>query len=446
MSAPFNCIIMGAAGRDFHNFQTFFRDRPDFRVRAFTANQIPFIEARAFPRQLAGPNYDADIPIYAESRLSELILELDIDFVFLAYSDLSHDDVMHKASLVQACGASFALLGPRHTQLSSQRPVIAITAVRTGAGKSPIAQMLGRHMSDAGYRVGIIRHPMPYGDLNRQTVERLATGDDLDKFQCTIEEREEYEPYLELGLVVFAGVDYAQILARAEAESDVILWDGGNNDFSFVRPGLSVVVVDALRPGHETAYYPGETNLRSADVLVINKVGEAKAALLAEVRHRLRQYNPTAQVIEGDLDIEADRPELIEGRRVLVVEDGPTLTHGGMTYGAGVVAARQYGAGELVDPRASAVGSIADIFSRYTNLQSVLPALGYSPQQCGELTETIEKSHAEVVIDASPARLDRLLELSLPVVRVRYQFRQVSGPQLTELVDRFVSDQEQSQP
>jgi predicted GTPase len=371
---------------------------------------------------------------------------LDIDFVFLAYSDLSHDEVMHKASRVQACGASFALLGPRHTQLVSQRPVIAITAVRTGAGKSPIAQMLGRHMSDAGYRVGIIRHPMPYGDLNRQTVERLATGDDLDKFQCTIEEREEYEPYLELGLVVFAGVDYAQILARAEAESDVILWDGGNNDFSFVRPGLSVVVVDALRPGHETAYYPGETNLRAADVLVINKVGQAKPALLAEVRHRLRQYNPTAQVIEGDLDIEADRPELIEGRRVLVVEDGPTLTHGGMTYGAGVVAARQYGAGELVDPRPSAVGSIADIFSRYTNLQSVLPALGYSPQQCGELTETIEKSHAEVVIDASPARLDRLLKLSIPVVHVRYQFRQVSGPQLTELVDRFVSDQEQSQP
>lgn len=341
MPGTFNCIIMGAAGRDFHNFQTFFRERPEFHVRAFTATQIPFIESRSFPRELAGENYDADIPIHLEGDLPELIQRLDIDFVFLAYSDLSHTDVMHVASLVQACGASFVLLGPQHTQLSSTKPVISVTAVRTGAGKSPISQMLGRHLTAVGHRVGILRHPMPYGDLRRQTVERLASAQDLDRFECTIEEREEYEPYIDSGLVVYAGVDYRQILAQAEAESDVILWDGGNNDFSFVRPGLSIVVVDALRPGHETSYYPGETNLRSADIVVINKVGRAQAETLAGLRDRVQHISPDAQVIEADLEIAVDRPELITGHRVLVVEDGPTLTHGGMSYGAGMIAAEK---------------------------------------------------------------------------------------------------------
>ncbi len=439
MSATLNCIIMGAAGRDFHDFQTFFCDRPEYRVCAFTATQIPFIESRAFPRELAGPHYDADIPIVPESQLPDLIRQFDIDFVFLAYSDLSHEQVMHKASLVQSCGASFALLGPKHTQLASTKPVIAVTAVRTGAGKSPISQMLGRQLTAAGYRTGIIRHPMPYGDLARQASQRLATAQDLDDFQCTIEEREEYEPYIECGLVIFAGVDYSRILALAEAEADVILWDGGNNDYAFIRPGLSIVVADALRPGHEIAYYPGETNLRAADVVVINKVQDADVDALGEMRTRIRQYNPRAEIVEGNLAIEVDRPELIRGQRVLVVEDGPTLTHGGMTLGAGTIAAQQEGAGQRIDPRASAVGSIAATLERYPQLQGVLPALGYSEQQCNELTETIENSGADAVIDASPAGLGRLLKVSIPMVRVRYQFRHVSGPKLTELVDRFLA-------
>lgn len=436
--ASFNCLIMGAAGRDFHEFQTFFRNHPEYHVRAFTAAQIPFIDSRVFPKALAGPNYEDDILIFSESKLPELIKEFDIDFVFLAYSDLSHVEVMHKASFVQACGASFVLLGPRHTQLEATKPVIAITAVRTGAGKSPLSQMLARHLSDRGHRVGIIRHPMPYGDLTRQIVQRLASDDDLDRFECTVEEREEYEPYIEQGLVVFAGVDYRQILSQAELESDVILWDGGNNDFSFIKPSLSIVVVDALRPGHETTFYPGETNLRSADILVINKVREANVELLDELRERIALLNPTAEVIESDLEIEVDRPEAIERRRVLVVEDGPTLTHGGMTYGAGTIAARQNNAAELIDPREFAVGSVAQTLNDYPHLHAVLPAVGYSAAQCDDLRKTIEKCGAEVVIDASPARLDRVLNLSTPVVRVSYRFIQISGRSVTEMIDRLL--------
>jgi predicted GTPase len=434
MTTAYNCLIMGAAGRDFHNFQTFFRERPEFRVRAFTAAQIPFIELRVFPRCLAGPLYDSDIPIYPESQLPDLIRRLEIDFVFLAYSDLSHEEVMHKASLVQACGASFSLLGPRHTQLATRQPVIAVTAVRTGAGKSPLSQFLAKEITSRGPRVGILRHPMPYGDLQRQAVERLTNFEDLQRFECTVEEREEYEPYLEAGLTVFAGVDYAQILARAEAEADILLWDGGNNDFSFLCPTVSICVVDALRPGHETTYYPGETNLRMADVIVINKVGQADARDLAAIRNRIATFRSEAIVIESDLEVAASDPALIGGKRVLVVEDGPTLTHGGMSYGAGTIAARRFGARELVDPRATAVGSIADAYQQYPHLHNVLPALGYSDQQRRELAETIEASGAEVVVDASPCRLDRLLNLSLPMVRVRYRFAQLSGPPLVENV------------
>jgi predicted GTPase len=434
MSTIYNCLILGAAGRDFHNFQTFFKTRPEFRVRAFTATQIPFIESRTFPRSLAGPLYDADIPIFPESQLPELIRRLEIDFVFLAYSDLSHEEVMHKASLVQACGASFALLGPRQTQLVAHKPVIAVSAVRTGAGKSPLSQYLAKELTSRGQRVGILRHPMPYGDLERQTVERLATFEDLQRFQCTVEEREEYEPYLEAGLVVFAGVDYAQILARAEAEADMLLWDGGNNDFSFLKPTVSICVVDALRPGHETTYYPGETNLRMADIVVINKVRQAKADSLAAIRGRIAGVRSKAAVIESDLEVAVDDPSLIAGKRVLVVEDGPTLTHGGMSYGAGTIAARQCGARELVDPRPAAVGTIADVYRQFPHLENVLPALGYSDEQRRELAETIERSGADVVVDASPCRLDRLLNLSLPMVRVRYRFVQLSGEPLVASV------------
>ncbi len=434
----FNCLIMGAAGRDFHDFQSFFKQRPEFHVVAFTAAQIPFIETRSFPRELAGKYYATDIPIHSEFKLPELIAAHQIDFVFLAYSDLSFDDVMHKASLVQSLGASFVLLGPRHTQLESGKPVVSVTAVRTGAGKSPLSQMLTRHLKQAGFRVGVIRHPMPYGDLTRQAVERFATEEDLDRYHCTVEEREEYEPYVEQGLTIFAGVNYQQILRSAEQESDVILWDGGNNDYPFVRAGLSIVVADALRAGHEISYYPGETNLRRADIVVINKVAQADDRELSELRQRISQTNPRATIVTADLEIEVADPDPIQGRRVLVVEDGPTVTHGGMAYGAGWLAAQRFGAAEIIDPRPAAVGTIAKSFADYPHLENVLPALGYSPQQCRELRETIEKSGAEVVIDASPAHLDRVIQLSIPIVRVRYRFEQKSGKPLTDTVAEFV--------
>ncbi|WP_242342696.1 cyclic 2,3-diphosphoglycerate synthase [Anaeromyxobacter terrae] len=428
------CIIMGAAGRDFHDFQTFFRARPEFRVVAFTAAQIPFIERRAFPRELAGPGYDADVPIHPEADLPRLIRELDVDLVFLSYSDLSHEEVMHRASMVQAAGAGFALLGPKLTQLRSGRPVVAVTAVRTGAGKSPVTFAIAAHLRAIGLRPVILRHPMPYGDLRAQRVQRFATEADLDAGRCTIEEREEYEPYLEAGLVVFAGVDYRAILEAAERDADVVLWDGGNNDYPFLRPDLSIVVADALRPGHEVAYFPGETNLRAADVVIVNKVSGAAPHALETVRRNVAALAPGAAVIEGDLAISVERPGAIAGRRALVVEDGPTLTHGGMAYGAGTVAARAHGARELVDPRPFAVGTIAEAFARYPHLGAVLPALGYSEAQRRELAETIAASGAEVVVDGSPSRLDRFLTLDVPVVRVRYRFEQRAGPPLLDLV------------
>ena len=408
-------------------------------MRAFTATQIPDIQRRSFPKSLAGPDYDGDIPIYSESLLTDLIDDLDIDFVFLAYSDLSHLEVMHKASTVQAAGASFAMLGPKQTQLKSSKPVIAITAVRTGAGKSPLSQMIAKHLTDQGRRVGVIRHPMPYGQLERQVVERFAEPADLDRFDCTIEEREEYEPYLELGLPVFAGVDYEQILRTAEREADVIVWDGGNNDYSFIRPNLSIVVIDALRAGHETEYYPGETNLRAADVLVINKVGQAEPHAVAQIKHRIEHTNPTAVVLTSDLEIAVDTPELVAGKRVLVVEDGPTLTHGGMGYGAGFLAAQRHDAQEIIDPRSAAVGSIAEAFEMYPHIGAVLPALGYSQRQCAELETTINNASPDVIVDASPARLDRVVDTTIPIVRVRYRFQQVGGESMVALVDKIVA-------
>ncbi|PKN58946.1 MAG: GTPase [Deltaproteobacteria bacterium HGW-Deltaproteobacteria-14] len=430
----FRCIVMGAAGRDFHDFQTFFRSHPDFRVVCFTAEQIPFIDQRKFPRSLAGPGYAEDIPIYNEGRLVELIREHQVEFVFLSYSDLPHAQVMHKASIVQAAGASFVLLGPDHTMLQSSKPVIAVTAVRTGAGKSPISQLLAAHLGASGRPAGVLRHPMPYGDLERQRVQRFATAADLDSHECTVEEREEYAPYVERGLVIFAGVDYASILAAAEAESDVILWDGGNNDTPFVRPTLWIAVLDALRPGHEVGYYPGETNYRAADVLVVNKVDQADPAELDRMLSRIAADRPDAALITADLGVVADEAAL-KGKRVLVIEDGPTTTHGGMAFGAGYVLARRAGAAELVDPRPFAVGSIARTLEKYPHITEILPAMGYSDEQRADLAETVRRAAPDVVVDASPARVGRLLGVTLPVVEVDYHFVQRSGPDLLGLVD-----------
>lgn len=436
---PYNTIIMGAAGRDFHDFLTFFRVRPDFRVCCFTATQIPYIDQRSFPRELAGPGYGDDIPIFAEERLEELIRRYEVDFVFLAYSDLSHEDVMHKASRVQAAGASFALLGPRHTQLEVKVPVVSVTAVRTGCGKSPMSQAIAQHLFDAGKRVGIVRHPMPYGDLRKQTVQRFSSGADLDAHACTLEEREEYEPYLERGLTIFAGVDYRAVLDAAAADSDVLLWDGGNNDLPFVRPGLTVVVADALRAGHELAYYPGESNLRRADVLVISKVDEASPEAIETIRRHAAEHASKAKVIEAALAIETDA-DAIRGKRVLVVEDGPTTTHGGRPSGAGLVAALRHGAAEVIDPRPFAVGSLIRAYQEYPHMDRVLPALGYSDEQRAELAATIRAARPDVVLDASPARVGRVLpDLGVEVVRVRYVFEQRSGPDLFGLVDAYLA-------
>mgnify|MGYP001354288074 CR=1 FL=1 len=437
MRDTFNCIIMGAAGRDFHDFQRFFRERPQFRVVAFTATQIPFIAARAFPRALAGPHYAADIPIHPEEALPALLREHAVDWVFLAYSDLRHEDVMHKASLVQSLGASFALLGPRATELVSARPVVAVVASRTGAGKSPLSLWLAQGLQARGLRVGILRHPMPYGELAAQAVQRFASLEDLERQHCTVEEREEYTPYVEAGMTIHAGVDYARVLAAAEQDADLILWDGGNNDGPFVRPDCLVCVVDALRPGHETAYYPGETNLRRADVVVLSKTGGVNAEARAALRASVAAVNPRASIVESDLKISVDDAAAIRGRRALVVEDGPTLTHGGMRYGAGTLAAKREGAAALVDPRPHAIGSIADTLRDYPPLARVLPALGYSAAQLRELAATISAAAAagaEVLVDASPGRVSQLIELPLPAVRVRYAFEPLAGPPLLDLV------------
>lgn len=434
----FNCIIMGAAGRDFHDFRTFFIDKPEFRVRAFTATQIPFIDSRSYPRSLAGPGYDDDIPIYDEAELPQIIAQLDIDFVFFAYSDISHQQVMHRASLVQAAGASFVLLGPGQTMLESSSKVVAITATRTGAGKSPLTQWLASSLTQEGFKVATIRHPMPYGKLDEQVVQRFAEPADLDRYNCTIEEREEYEPYVNRGLVIFAGVDYAAILREAEREAQLILWDGGNNDFSFIKPDLSIVVSDALRAGHGLDYYPGETNLRGADILVINKVSGATRQDVARIMALREELNPAAQVLQSDLDVSVSEPQALRGKRVLVIEDGPTVTHGGMGYGAGWVAAQKYEVDELVDPAPFAVGSIADTLEKYPHLRRVLPAMGYSGTQREALKKTIESSDAEVVLNASPADVGALLGLTLPVVRVQYQFKPLQGVDVLERVRQLI--------
>ena len=434
---PLRIVIMGAAGRDFHDFNVVYRDDPGSEVVAFTATQIPGIADRRYPAELAGPHYPAGIPIVAEADLERLIAEHDVNAVVFAYSDVSHETVMHAASRVLAAGADFQLLGPHHTMIESRRPVVAIGATRTGAGKSQTTRFVAGLLAERGLTPVVIRHPMPYGDLTAQRVERFATYEDLDRYETTIEEREEYEPHLDAGRVVYAGVDYEAILRAAETEADVILWDGGNNDFPFYRPDLYIVVADPLRPGDEVRYHPGETNLRMADVVIINKVDSADPAAVDEVRARIVAANPKAEILtaRSDLTLEGDP---IAGKRVVVVEDGPTLTHGGMTYGAGVVAARRFGASAIVDPRPAAVGSIADVLDRYPALESLVPAMGYGPTQTGELETTLNAVDADLVLSATPIDITRVLRLDKPITRVRYELAQVDGTPLATLLEPIV--------
>jgi predicted GTPase len=441
MKKQYDCIVMGAAGRDFHVFLSFLQGNPHFHVKAFTATQIPFITERKFPRSLAGPGYEDDIPIFDESELPRLIREMDIDFVFFAYSDISYADLMHKSSIVQAAGASFIIAGPAHTQLLADKPVVSITATRTGAGKSPLTQYLARHLTDQGKKVAVIRHPMPYGNLEMQAVQRFASPEDLDFHQCTIEEREEYAPYVDMGIPIYAGVDYRAILDESSREADIVMWDGGNNDFSFIKPDLDIVVVDSLRAGHEIDYFPGEVNFRRADVLVIGKAGSAEPGAVEGIRERAKAMNPDAVIVTADLEIDIDEPELIRGQKVLVIEDGPTVTHGGMAFGAGSVAAKRYGA-TAVAPRSYAVGTIADTYDAYPHMKFILPAMGYSDAQRKDLAETInacaKAERIACVVDASPARLDRMLKLDVPMARVTYRFRQLDGTPLEERVQRLL--------
>jgi predicted GTPase len=425
---------MGAAGRDFHNFNVYFRDRDAYEVVAFTATQIPNIEGRVYPDTLAGKLYPAGIPIYPEPELRRLITELNVEQVVFAYSDVSHEYVMHKASEVLAAGADFRLMGLRATQIRSNKPVVSIGAVRTGSGKSQTTRRVVQVLQQLGYKVAAIRHPMPYGNLVKQTAQRFADYDDLDEYECTIEEREEYEPHLDRGVTVFAGVDYGRILQLAEQEVDIIVWDGGNNDLPFYRSDLHIVVVDPHRPGHEVAYHPGEANLRAADVIVINKIDTADLRNVSLVREHIFQANPGAQIVEGASPIFVDDPAAIRGKRVLVIEDGPTLTHGEMAYGAGVIAAQRFGAAEIVDPRPYAVGSILDTYRKYPTTGKVLPAMGYGEQQTKELETTINQTPADLAIIATPIDLRRIVNIKLPSQRVRYELQEIGQPTLMDIL------------
>ena len=438
-SRPQNVLIMGAAGRDFHNFNVFFRDNPDFRVVAFTATQIPDIEGRLYPAALAGELYPQGIPIHAEAELDRLVRELAVDQVIFAYSDVSHETVMHKGSQVLAAGADFRLMGPNATMLSSSKPVVAICAVRTGSGKSQTTRRVCDILRAAGKQVVAIRHPMPYGDLASQAVQRFASYADLDRHDCTIEELEEYEPHIDRGVIVYAGVDYEAILRQAEQEADVIVWDGGNNDLPFYRPDLHIVVADPHRPGHELSYHPGEANLRMAGVVVINKIDTADLNGVAAVRDNLRRVNPNAVVVEAASPIFVDDPAAIRGRDVLVVEDGPTLTHGEMAYGAGVVAARRFGAATIIDPRPYAVGSIAETFAKYPATGALLPAMGYGDQQRADLQETINNTPCDLVLIATPIDLSRVIEINRPVQRVRYELQEIGQPDLAGIMQEWLA-------
>jgi predicted GTPase len=433
-------LILGAAGRDFHNFNVVFRGDADYTVVGFTATQIPGIANRRYPTELAGPLYPAGIPIFEENDMERLVAEHGIDAVVFSYSDISHQNLMHLASRVVATGADFWLLSSQRTQLKSSVPVISICAVRTGCGKSPLSRLVASELRREGWKPVVVRHPMPYGDLAVQAVQRFAELDDLDKHLCTIEEREEYEPHLREGTIVYAGVDYGRILRQAEKEADIVLWDGGNNDTPFYASDLEIVVVDPHRPGHELAYYPGEVNLRRANVVVINKVDTAARHDVETVRNNVRISNPKAAVVEMACRVAVSAPELVRGRKVLVVEDGPTLTHGEMPYGAGVVAARQCGAAELVDPRPYAVGSIRGTYERYGHLTSLLPAMGYSAMQCHELEETINRVPCDLVLVATPIDLGHMVKMNKPSLRVTYEVEDLSHPGIAEILARFTRE------
>jgi len=431
---PRRVLIMGAAGRDFHNFNTVFRGDADATVVAFTATQIPFINDRRYPASLAGPGYPDGIQIYDESELVRLIGELEVDDVVFSYSDVKHEYVMHKASVVMAAGANFVLLGPDATMLRATVPTVAVTAVRTGVGKSQTTRAVAETLRDAGKRVVAVRHPMPYGDLAAQAVQRFAELSDLELHKCTIEEREEYEPHITSGTVIYAGVDYGAILEQAQAECDVLLWDGGNNDTPFYRPDVWITLVDPLRAGHELTYYPGETNLRGADVVLISKMDSATPEQVAQLEATIADVNPRATVARANSLVTCDDPDAIAGKRVLVIEDGPTLTHGDMKIGAGVVAAQRMGAAEIVDPRPWAVGTIADTFEKY-DVGRVLPAMGYSDGQLAEMSAIIDAADVDVVVIGTPIDLRSVIEISKPAVRVRYDLEMLpDSPQLTDIL------------
>ena len=431
-------VIMGAAGRDFHNFNCLFRNNPDVEVVAFTATQIPDIEGRNYPPALAGPLYPTGIPIFAESELERLVKQHDIDEVWFSYSDVSHQYVMDKGAHVIAWGASFGLCSATRTMLKSSKPVIGIVAVRTGVGKSQTTRFVSNILKRLGKRVVAIRHPMPYGDLAKQACQRFAKYEDLDTHDCTIEEREEYEPHIDNGFVVYAGVDYERILREAEKEADVILWDGGNNDTPFYRPDLFITLLDPHRAGHELSYYPGMTNFLMADLLLVNKVQTADPVKVEEIVERCRQYNSRARVIRCASKITVDRPELIAGKRALVVEDGPTLTHGGMTYGAGWFAAKNAGAAEIVDPRPYAVGTIAETYKKYPNAANILPAMGYSDQQFADLEASINATPCDVVVEGTPIDLTRILKVDKPIAEVTYELEELEPGVIEEMVRAIV--------
>jgi predicted GTPase len=430
-------IIMGAAGRDFHVFNTYFRDNDLYEVVAFTATQIPNIEGRKYPPILAGNLYPNGIPIYPESELESLIGEYKVNQVVFAYSDVSHEEVMHKASRVLSSGADFRLMGPKSTMIKSTKPVVSVGAVRTGVGKSQTTRRVCEILKDMGKKVVAIRHPMPYGDLSKQICQRFATYEDLNRHKCTIEEREEYEPHIDMGIVVYAGVDYGVILKEAEKEADVIVWDGGNNDFPFYHTDMHIVLVDPHRPGHEVKYHPGETNLRMADVVVINKIDTASPEGIDAVRRSIEEVNHKAQVVEAASPIFVDDPAKIKGKKVLVVEDGPTLTHGEMTYGAGYVAAKKFGASCIIDPRPYAVGSIKETYAKYTHLSVILPAMGYGEAQIKELEETINRAECDAVVVGTPIDLGRIMKIDKPAVRVRYRLQEIGSPTLEDVLQKF---------
>jgi len=437
MARPKKVIIMGAGGRDFHNFNVFYRDNPDYRVVAFTATQIPGIEGRRYPPELAGKLYPSGIPIIPEEDLVTVASREGVDEIVLAYSDLLYTDLGNKLSAALSSGATFKILGPRDTMLESAKPVIAVTAVRTGAGKSSVSRAVVRELSKRGLKVVPVRHPMAYGDLVKMAVQRFETYEDLDKYNVTIEEREEYEHYLDMGLIVYAGIDYGEILRRAESEADIILWDGGNNDWPFYVPDYMIVVADAMRPGHEVGSFPGEVNTRLADVVIINKIDQAEKDAVETIKKNIKRVNPKAEISLAVSEVVVDRPELLEGKKAVVVEDSPTVTHGGAPYGAGYVAAQKYDA-EIVDPRPYAKGIIAKMFQEYPHMKNVVPSTGYSSQQIKDLEETLNAVPADVIIAGTPIKLERLVKVNKPIVQVKYDIKIIEGPTIADMINTFL--------